>query len=51
VSAELDRYHVQVAAIGRTFWADKAIRKVFDTRFRHRQLAPNIVFYSGSRTP
>lgn len=51
VAAELDRYHVQVAAIGRTFWADKAIRKVFDTRFRHRQLAPDIVFYSDSRTP
>jgi 4-amino-4-deoxy-L-arabinose transferase-like glycosyltransferase len=51
VSAELDRYHVQVAAIGRTFWADQAIRTVFDTRFRHRKLAPNIVFYSGSRTP
>lgn len=51
VSKELDRYHVQVAAIGRAFWADKAIRHVFDTRFRHRKLAPNIVFYSGSRTP
>jgi 4-amino-4-deoxy-L-arabinose transferase-like glycosyltransferase len=51
VSAELDRYHVQVAAIGRTFWADTAIRKVFDTRFRHRKAGPNIVFYSGSRTP
>jgi 4-amino-4-deoxy-L-arabinose transferase-like glycosyltransferase len=51
VSEQLDRYHVQIAAIGRAFWADKPIRKVFDTRFRHRKLAPNIVFYYGSRKP
>jgi 4-amino-4-deoxy-L-arabinose transferase-like glycosyltransferase len=51
VSAELDRHHVKVAAIGRVFWADKGIRQVFNARFRHRKWHPNIVFYYGSRRP
>jgi hypothetical protein len=50
VFAQLDRYDVRVAAIGRAFWADPAIRKAFDTRFRHRRLGTNIVYYVGRRS-
>jgi 4-amino-4-deoxy-L-arabinose transferase-like glycosyltransferase len=51
VFAQLDRYDVRVAAIGRTFWADPAIRKEFDRRFRERRLGTNIVYYVGRRAP
>ena len=51
VFAELDRYHVRVAAIGRAFWVDPGIRQVFDARFGRRTLHPNIVYYLGRRTP
>jgi hypothetical protein len=51
VAAQLDRYHVSVAAIGRVFWADKGIRTVFDRRFRKRETGPNIVLYSVLRRP
>jgi hypothetical protein len=50
VFAQLDRYDVRVAAIGRVFWADPAIRKAFDTRFHHRRLGTNIVYYVGRRS-
>jgi 4-amino-4-deoxy-L-arabinose transferase-like glycosyltransferase len=51
VFAEMDRYHVRVAAIGRTFWADPAIHRAFDAHFHHHRPAPNIVFYTGRKLP
>jgi hypothetical protein len=51
VFAELDRYHVRVAAIGRAFWVDPPIKQGFDARFRVRKLHPNIVYYLGRRAP
>ena len=47
VFAELARYDVQVAAIGRAFYAYPRIRHGFDTHFRRRVVHPNIVFYFG----
>jgi len=49
VFAELDRYHVRVAAIGRAFWVDPPIQKGFNARFRYRKWHPNIVYYLGLR--
>jgi 4-amino-4-deoxy-L-arabinose transferase-like glycosyltransferase len=51
VFAELDRYHVRVAAIGRTFWVDPPIQKGFNARFSYRKWHPNIVYYLGRRRP
>jgi hypothetical protein len=49
VFAELDRYHVRVAAIGRAFWVDPPIQKGFNVRFSYRKWHPNIVYYLGRR--
>jgi hypothetical protein len=49
VFAELDRYDVRVAAIGRAFWVDPPIQKGFNARFRYRKWHPNIVYYLGLR--
>jgi hypothetical protein len=49
VFAQLDRYHVRVAAIGRAFWVDPPVKRGFDARFRVRKLHPNIVYYLGRR--
>jgi 4-amino-4-deoxy-L-arabinose transferase-like glycosyltransferase len=51
IFAELARYNVQVAAIGRSFYANPQIRHGFDVRFRHRLVRPNIVIYRGRRSP
>jgi len=51
VFAQMDRYHVRAAALGRVFWVDPQIRAAFDARFRRRTLAPNIVLYLGRRRP
>ena len=51
VFADLDRYHVDFAAIGRTFYADPRIRHRFDVLFRHRIVHPDIVLYRGRRGP
>ena len=51
VFAQLDRYHVRVAAIGRAFWVDPPIRKGFNERFSYRKWHPNIVYYLGRRQP
>jgi hypothetical protein len=51
VFADLARYHVRVAGIGRAFYADKAIRNGFTARFAHRILGHYIVFYLDRRSP
>lgn len=51
VTAELDRYDVRIAAIGRVFWANPPIQKVFNIRFAHRESHQNIVYYFGRRSP
>jgi 4-amino-4-deoxy-L-arabinose transferase-like glycosyltransferase len=51
VFAELNRYHVRVAAIGRALWVDPAVRRGFNARFDHRKWHPNIVYYFDTRTP
>ena len=51
VFADLARYHVRVAAIGRAFWVSPPIKRGFDARFRVRKLHPNIVYYYGRRSP
>jgi hypothetical protein len=49
VFAELDRYRVRVAAIGRALWVDPPVRKGFNARFTHPKWHPNIVYYFGWR--
>lgn len=51
VFAELDRYHVRVAAIGRAFWADPRFRQQFAARFRRTIVHENVVLYIGRRSP
>ncbi|HVM58074.1 MAG TPA: glycosyltransferase family 39 protein [Gaiellaceae bacterium] len=50
IFAELARYHVEVAAIGRSFYADPRIRHGFDVRFRRRLVRPDIVLYLHRRS-
>jgi hypothetical protein len=49
VVAELDRYHVRIAAIGRAFWVTPPIQKAFNRRFAHRKWHHNFVYYFGRR--
>jgi 4-amino-4-deoxy-L-arabinose transferase-like glycosyltransferase len=51
IFADIDRYHVRVAAVGRAFYADPRIRHRFDVEFRRRIVHPDIVLYFGRRNP
>jgi 4-amino-4-deoxy-L-arabinose transferase-like glycosyltransferase len=47
VIAQLDRYHVRIAAIGRAFWVTPPIQKAFNRHFAHRKWHHNYVYYFG----
>ena len=49
VFEEIDSHHVNVALIGRVFFADPKIRHAFDTGFRHRLYLKNAVAYWGRK--
>jgi 4-amino-4-deoxy-L-arabinose transferase-like glycosyltransferase len=51
VFSDIDRYHVRVAAIGRAFYADTALRNGFTARFTHVIVRPDIVLLLGRRRP
>jgi 4-amino-4-deoxy-L-arabinose transferase-like glycosyltransferase len=49
VFEDIDRNHVNVALIGRVFFADAKIRHAFDAGFRHRLDLENAVGYWGRK--
>jgi hypothetical protein len=51
VFADLARYHVRIAAIGRAFYADPKIQAGFTARAQRRIVHPDIVYYVLKRHP
>lgn len=51
VFADLDRYHVRIAAIGRAFYADPKIQAGFNARAQRRIVHLDIVYYVLRRHP